>query len=286
MSPLPLRARSGSLLPTEVEAWSTLRRQLRRSIDAPSTPKRFETIRARSAIVARYQTADRLLAYLADDVGADLDTKGQLYADLVQCAQAGGPEAPLAYALLWIGLWPGLSAAFVRRATFWRDAPNELIAELTAIFTGIVARLNLSRVRCVIGTLVRSTERDVIRAGVERDRRVAIEVPTVRPEALCRPSPLADDETRPEPTLMALAEAIRGRERDPSIQAAVCDLGPRHIAIALGIKPAAARKRLERARRWLRRELSQDRPVNRDRASILPMAPGPRRESSPSESRA
>jgi hypothetical protein len=236
--------------------------------------------------VSRYATADCLLDYLEDDVGADLEAKGKLYAELVQCAQASGPEAQLAYSLLWLGLWPGLSAAFVRRATFWRDAPNDLIAELTAIFTGIVARLNLSRVRCVIGTLVRSTERDVIRAGMARDQRAAVEIPTVRPEALVRPSPLADDETCSEPTLLALATAIRGREKDPAIQAAVCDLGPGHIAVALGIKPAAARKRLERARRWLRRELAQERPADRARASSLPGAPGPRSDSSPSETRA
>jgi len=193
------------LLPTEVEAWSALRRQLRRTIDAPTTATHFETIRARSAIVARYATADCLLTYLADDVGADLDTKGRLYADLVRCAQSGGPVAQLAYSLLWLGLWPGLSAAFVRRAAFWRDATGDLVGELTAVFTSIVARLNLSRVHCVIGTLVRSTERDVIRAGVARDHHAAIEIPTAGPEALHRHSPADADAPDPEHTLIALS---------------------------------------------------------------------------------
>ncbi len=251
-STLPLRARRGSLLPSEVEAWAALRRQLRRGIDAPATALHFEIIRSRSATISRHATADCLLAYLAEDVGADLDTKSQLYADLVRCAQSGKSVAQLAYSLLWLGLWPGLSGAFVRRAAFWRDATSDLVAELSEVFTGVVARLNLDRVRCVIGTLVRSTEREVIRAGVARDRRSVIEISTAGPEALHRHVLAAPAGPDPERTLIAVAAAIKGREQDPAIQAAVCGLGPGHIALALGLKPAAARKRLERARRWLK----------------------------------
>lgn len=161
--------------------------------------------------------------------------------------------------LLWLGLWPGLSGAFVRRAIFWRDATDEFIAELIAIFTDIVARLNLSRVRYVIGTLVRSTERDIIRAGIARDRLAATEIPTVTPEALDRRVTAAVTEPDSERTLTALASAIKKRGQDPAVQAAVYGLGSRHIALALGLKPAAARKRLERARRWIKTELTHRR---------------------------
>ena len=50
---------------------------------------------------------------------------------------------------------------------------------------------------------------------------------------------------------------IERRGQDPAVQAAVYGLGPRHIAVALGLKPPAARKRLERARRWIKTELTR-----------------------------
>jgi hypothetical protein len=256
-STLPLRARRGTLLPNEVEAWTGLQHQLRRAIGGPATRTHFEAIRARSSVLAAHATPDSLLAYLAHDLGADLELKGHIYAELVRCAQTDGPVSQLAQSLLWLGLWPGLSGAFIRRATFWREATNDLVAELTGIFTDTVARLNLSRVRCVIGTLVRSTERDIIRAGLERDRRAATEIPTVGPEALHRRVPADVTEPDCERTLTALAGVIKRRGQDPAVQAAVYGLGPRHIAVALGLKPPAARKRLERARRWIKTELTR-----------------------------
>jgi hypothetical protein len=269
-STLPLRARRGTLRPTEVQAWSALRHQFRQAVDGPTTRTHFETIRARSPALEAYATPDCLLAYLARDLGADLELKGHVYADLVRCAQTDGPISQVAQSLLWLGLWPGLSGAFVRRAIFWRDATDELIAELIAIFTDIVARLNLSRVRNVIGTLVRSTERDIIQTGLARDRLAATEIPTVAPEALDRRVTADVTEPDSEKTLATLAGAIKKRGHDPAVQAAIYGLGPHHIALALGLKPAAARKRLERARRWIRTELTSARCPAQCRPSAPP----------------
>jgi len=200
-----------------------------------------------------------LLRYLADDLGADLDTKTQMYAELVRCAQMRGPACSLAQTVLWLGLWPGLTAAVSRRAWFWRDAPADLLSEVTNVFTGLVTRMDLTRVQPVVGTLVRSTERDVIRANVRRQRD-RVREPIVDFELIPDDSdPEPKDPTRPSRVAVlgpAVAFALLGREGDPVVQALVLGLGPGHIAATLGIKPPAARKRLERARKKLRATLA------------------------------
>ena len=70
--------------------------------------------------------------------------------------------------LLWLGLWPGLDAVYRRRQRNFRGQPEELIAELADVFTGIIERLDLEVVHRVAATLVRSTARDLI----DRRRRV------------------------------------------------------------------------------------------------------------------
>src|SRR4051812_11236667 len=155
---IPLRARHSRLNPVAAQLWMDLRCHLRRSLEAATTPARFRTIRSCCPSLGRFAAVDDLLRYLADDLGTDLDIKARIYAELVPCAQAGGPACSLAQTVLWLGLWPGLTAAVTRRAWFWRDAPADLLSEVTNVFTGLVTRMDLTRVQRVIGTLVRSTE--------------------------------------------------------------------------------------------------------------------------------
>ena len=61
-----------------------------------------------------------------------------------------------------------------------------------------------------------------------------------------------------DPLLLAeLRRAVRGKENDPVVQALLLGKGPRHVAEALGLKPAAARQRLLRARKRLKAALAQ-----------------------------
>jgi DNA-directed RNA polymerase specialized sigma24 family protein len=119
-------------------------------------------------------------------------------------------------------------------------------------------------VRNVIATLVRSMERDLIRAGPASRKNSVVtfvaDIDQLPAEYLVQPEimvPTADADTLE----FALAEAVRGREGDPVIQSLLLGLGAKHIVTALGIKAPAARKRLERARTRLRTILKIEAPL-------------------------
>ena len=115
------------------------------SVGPSSLPPRrlpSDSIRLRFPGLARFMTVDDLLRYLGEDLGADLDTKSQIYSDLVLCVQTGGLVGRLAQTVLWLGLWPGLTAAVTRRAWFWRDVPADLVSEVSAAFTRLIARMD------------------------------------------------------------------------------------------------------------------------------------------------
>src|SRR5215471_18998134 len=111
--------------------WSVLRGRFEATVRSASTPRLFQCLRDSWPDLRAFATVDDLLGYLGEDLSADLDVKDQLYSQLVLSARSSEPASPLAHALLWIGLWPGLSATFFRRLWFWRDCPSELVSEMT-----------------------------------------------------------------------------------------------------------------------------------------------------------
>jgi hypothetical protein len=128
---------------------------------------------------------------------------------------------------------------------------------MTDAFTRLVARIDFTRVRRVVSTLVRSTERDLVRvsllgASEARRHRGRYDIEKL-------PAPERDsDQEDSEPVLWAdLRRAVRGKKSDPVMQALVLGKGSRHIIGALGLKPAAARQRLFRARKCPRAALSR-----------------------------
>jgi hypothetical protein len=268
-SSIPLRASSGQMDGRTARLWADLHEKFRRAALELGTPSHFEALRSVALNLRSFSSADRLLGYLAQDVGADLEAKNGIYADLVRCAQDCGPVARLAQTILWLGFWPGLAGAVSRRAWMWRGASAEVIAEVTGIFTGLVARMDLTRVHNVIATLVRSTERDLIRAGPASRKNSTLmfvaDIDQLPAEYLVQHE-IAVPTAEHESLQLALAEAVRGREGDPVIQSLVLGLGAKHVMTALGIKAPAARKRLERARRRLRAILKIEAPTKKVRA--------------------
>src|SRR4051794_8890355 len=179
-----LRARGTRMDPATGQLWAALRRDLQRSINAATTPSYFGIIRSHSPAIRAFASVGALLHYLGEDLGADLDAKSAIFSDLILCSQRRAGASSLAQTVLWLSLWPGLTAAVGRRAWLWRDAPADLISEVTNIFTKLVTRMDLNRVPRVVGTLVRSTERDVTRASVARQRARRGETPANLPVAV------------------------------------------------------------------------------------------------------
>jgi hypothetical protein len=246
--------------------WKDLHRQLRRPVDDSTARVPFGAIRDGEARLARFSSASEFLKYLAEDLSADLDANETMYSHLVTCAQKKGPTATFAQTLLWLGLWPGLSAAFARRAWFWRDCPEDLVSEVTGIFTTLVARMNLSRVRRVIANLVRSTESGLIMAGIKRDRSRK-RVRDIDSELGANAQENAAQVGFRAGTWLpdALISVMRRRHGARVADAALRSEPARILGKALGLPLAVARKRLKRARDQLKRLLEDSTfPTARD----------------------
>ena len=262
--------------------WEALHRSLVRSVGTKEAEKRYQSIRKRLRIIARFAGAQALVDYLAH-VGGDLDEKDRILTDLAFASRAGS-SARLATALLLLGLWPGLDAVFRRRARIWLDHSSELAAEMVVRFTDQVRRLDRQRVRRVAATLVRSTEREVLRASIREQRRrrrisnMPIEVaegrtiPPWAPEEIPTAARMAADLCpsiggsleREIGGLRAWIADFVGSDADLVIDAVVLDRSRRELGAERGINEQAARKRLQRALGRVRRCLEPLLSLSRD----------------------
>ena len=139
--------------------WEALHAALDRSVRSLQAEQAFQQARQHPAL-ARFDQPFEVVEYLASK-GGDLDEKDRLLGVLVTLVQRR-EHHELVSGLLWLGLWPGLDAVYRRRQRNFRGQPEELIAELADVFTGIIERLDLEVVHRVAATLVRSTARDLI----------------------------------------------------------------------------------------------------------------------------
>ncbi len=252
--------------------WKALHRDLAGSVGTREAERQFEALRSQSATIARFGGPQALVDFLAH-VGGDLDEKDQILLRLASATRAGA-SARLAMALLLLGMWPGLDRAFARRARLRQERPGELEAEMVARFADQVGRLDAGRVHRVAATLVRSTEREVVRARLRdlRRRRRLSDLPLSLAERLrsadCAGDDLPDaaDEAAvlcPElagasadqevAVLRAWLAGLVGPDADLVIDAVVLERPRRELGAARGIDERAARKRLQRALGRVRR---------------------------------
>jgi RNA polymerase sigma-70 factor (ECF subfamily) len=140
--------------------WEALHAGLERSVRTLQAEQSFQQAKARHPELAGFDDTEKVVDYLVNARG-DGDEKDRLLATLVAMVQEREhPE--LASALLWLGLWPGLSGLFGRHLRHFAGEVDELLAEVARAFTELVERIDLASVHRVAATLVRSTERDVM----------------------------------------------------------------------------------------------------------------------------
>jgi DNA-directed RNA polymerase specialized sigma24 family protein len=213
----------------------------------------FAELRDLVPLFARFDSGAASLNYFRGQ--GDLDDKDRLYGALVRVAQGRGHLAPLAYTLLWCGLWPGLDRVYRCHLRGFATDPEELTEAISVAFTRLVGRLDLSRVHRVAATLVRSTHREITDERKRDAREVARTVggsdamaallAGANQEAAKSPMPLsfvgelADLRTR-------LATVV-GADADLALAVLVLGYGQGEVATQLGLSHAAARKRLQRA---------------------------------------
>ena len=237
--------------------------------------------------MARFDRAQALVDYLAH-AGGDLDEKDRILAQLALTSRAVS-SARLTTALLLLGLWPGLDAAFRRRARLCQDHAGELAAEMVARFTDQVRRLDPERVHRVAATLVRSTEREVLRSRIRelrRRRRASAlpieiaervtatawepeEVPSAAQAAadLC-PTIVGASLDQEIAALRSWLTGLVGSDADLVVDAVLLNRPRQELGAERGIDERAARKRLQRALGRLRRRLEPQILVSREEGGV------------------
>ena len=140
--------------------WEALHAALERSVRTLQAEQSFQEAKLQHPALAGFDDAEKVVAHLIT-WGGDGDEKDRLLAAVVTMVQER-EHHELASALLWLGLWPGLSGIFARRIRHFAGEVDELLAEIARAFTELVERIDLASVHRVAATLVRSTERDLM----------------------------------------------------------------------------------------------------------------------------
>lgn len=265
-------------------SWEALHQSLAQSIRTLQADQAFARAKEKHVALRAFPEPGALVSFLTSKEG-DLDEKDRILAALVTMVQRR-EDRELASALLWLGLWPGLDAAYRRRIKHFASHPQELVSEIADAFVGHVARLKFETVSRVAATLVRSTERDVM----EHCRKVWAESVRIREE---KAEPRAFDEfiqgteignvtldhwTAPRAesvlglipgmgfdhdiaALRALLEPAVGEDAELLVAVLVLDETQREAGERLGLSHDAARKRFQRAlvrvREFLKTGVSQ-----------------------------
>ena len=236
--------------------WMALHESLVRSITTLKADQQFKTAGKVEKVLERFD-ADTLVAHLTAKDG-DRDEKDRIYGALVRAVQSRSDWADLATALLWLGLWPGLDAIYGHRLRDFIGRPDELVTEISFIFTTTVGRIDLAGVNRLAATLIWNVERDV-REGLKRgwaDGARTTDV-TALEDDLRDEKPPVDDRELPVDAndLAAVREWLTGivqGDADLVIGAALYGFDLHELADELGISHEAARKRFQRAIKRIR----------------------------------
>ncbi|ADO70454.1 RNA polymerase, sigma-70 [Stigmatella aurantiaca DW4/3-1] len=244
-----------------MSGWDALHRELGVALQSAEARRAYRLVRSNWEALSDFEEPEALVSFLTAREG-DSRAKDGLLAGLVTLVQIG-TAASFFVALLWLGLWPGLDSVYRRCLRRTEHPPAEVVSSVAASFMALVARVNLSGVHRVAGTLVRGTERDVLKAWqkdlseqrrrarlesltevngwgpsvawltpfVSRGRSFSAEVEELRAWLL----PLTGEDT-------ALVVSLVLREEDAV-----------EVAASLGVSPETARKRVRRALERLRK---------------------------------
>lgn len=238
--------------------WKALHASLVRAVTTLRATRHFEAARAQHAVLAPYENPSVLISYLTSKDGSP-DEKDAVYGALLEAVQRRDAWSETAMAILLCGLWPGLDSIYWRRQRHFRRQPEELVESISIAFTELVARLDLTRVRRVAATLVRSTDRDVLeqrrRDWADCHRQIAIsEEDKKRPELITPPRresdlglPVGLSPDNEMAALRAWLLPICGVDTDLLIAVVVLGVNQREAGVRIGLTHQATRKRCQRA---------------------------------------
>lgn len=232
-------------------SWFALHTSLVRNLNLRSSQADFQAIWQADPELAAFGCIPSLLEH---QHARDGDSAGRfaVIRALVTAAQSGQRYRSIAHLMVIVALWPGLDAVFWRLARGFPGRRDDLPAEIVARIGEAILSLDLDRVTAVTSTLLRNLERDIRRdlvaARVVGETLKSISDPVI--EAL-----VAETAETVEVLPQHLASHLAClAQRDATLLQRVFVLGEtqEEAGRALGLEPAAARKRYQRALAKLR----------------------------------
>ncbi len=229
--------------------WEALHTSLSRSVRSVGMATQFMEARRKHKALSGFQAPEDVIAYLHGRVG-ELDGKDDVVAALVALAQTD-THRDLGLHLALLGLWPGLDAAFRRRSRRLGQDQADLAAAMFDHFACQARELDLARVGRVAATLVRNTEREVTADLLDQvtqagDAEDDLDLGCSSDDSVFALPSCAD----PEDQVRMLRERLRkieGCDVDLVLSVSVVGLTQLEAAIALGLQPDSARKRMQRS---------------------------------------
>lgn len=212
---------------------------------------------ASATALADYPDAPALILHLHGHDGSDTG-RDQLLAALVQIAQGRSRKAAFARDILWLAMWPGLTA-LLRRASAWGiEDEREIVGEITLSFAETVESLDLGRCRRTAASLVRNTQRTLLDWLKTRltERKLQQPLSNEGDRTILHEATGHSDRTALE-----AVEAFRAEDPDGADLILACvveGITTREMAKRCGAEREAVKKRLHRALLRLRSVMSAE----------------------------
>lgn len=241
--------------------WEGVRESLVQSIVTLESDLLFRELRRVRTVLSTFESPSELVHFLSS-VGGSLDEKDAIHAALIGQVQDRGRDADLAFSIAMLGLWPGLDWVYRRNLRFFPSAPDELVSEISDLFTSNIANADLSRINRVAATLVLNVNRDLrrrLRRSWDEGRQQA---------ALPDDDALDTDDIVKGPWAVDASEdaslrdfrgwvnAVVAADRELLERVLLQGENTKEAGEALGLSHAAARKRYGRALEKVRRAMS------------------------------
>lgn len=230
--------------------WEALHRRLVGSIATSRAHRGFADLRKSRKSLERFPDPTAFLDFVHDRE-QDMKAKDTIYRELVREIQADSPQSQLAMDLIWLGLWPGLDAAYRNCLRFYFGHDGDLASAMAACLCLQARSANLDAVKCVVGTLVRNTKRDVLRrrfAQLEEDKQCSSLDDKEVSSTLVAEDALLESET------LEWVRKVGGPDADLIVLVVFVGANLNDASSMLGISYEAARKRFQRALKRLRQE--------------------------------
>lgn len=232
-------------------SWSALHASITRILNRSSSDAEFQLMRQGHPDLAPFASIASLMEHQHAH-GGEPAAKFRVVRALVAAAQSGKRYRSTAHLMVIAVLWPGLDAVLWRLSRGFPTARDDLPADILARFGEAILVIDLNKVTAVVGTLLRNVERDLrrdlIAARVIDQTSQPINDTAVEASIAALAVPMSVEKTD-------IANCLEGlNPKDGQLICRVFIFGEtqEEAGPALGLNPAAARKRLQRALAKLR----------------------------------